>query len=674
MILHIDIETYSSIDIRTSGAYKYCESVDFEILMVAYAFDDQKIRMVDMAQGEKLPYDFVKALLDPAVKKHAHNANFERNAFRAIGYDVPIDQWHCSAVKSAYCGLPLSLEAVSEALKLGDKGKLSTGKQLIQYFSIPCKPTKTNGLRNRNFPHHDIEKWEQFKEYCINDVEAEREIGKRLDRYDIPAFERRNYILDQKINDRGIMVDVEMANNAVSIDSINTDVHMDRLKELTDLDNPNSPAQLRKWLSTVMHKEIKSLAKEPLEELIKEAEAGYWVNEEGVEVQIDRAEIVLEVLRLRQQTGKSSTKKYDAMMNCVCYDGRVHGLFQFYGASRTGRWAGRLVQLQNLPQNKMSDDTLDEARKLTRVGDYESLSMTFANVADTLSQLIRTAFIAKPGHTFAVADFSAIEARVIAWYANEIWRLDVFNTHGKIYEASASKMFNVPIEEITKGSDYRGKGKIAELALGFGGSVGALAKMGGEKMGLSHEEMAEIVQVWRGENKRIAAFWKAVNNATIEAIENPNKSVTLKLFRNLEFLFDGNSLTIKLPSGRKLFYNSATLTTNRFGSTSVKYKGTDPITKKWWWIESYGGKFVENIVQATARDILADSIQRLDRYCFNIVMHVHDEVVIEMPKTGLSNKKELEIICGIMGEPIPWAEGLPNGADGYLTDYYKKED
>lgn len=668
MKLHIDIETYSSVDIRTSGAYKYCESVDFEILMVAFATDDGRIHIVDLARGEELSPNFISALLDPAVEKHAHNANFERNAFRAIGYDVPIDQWYCSAVKSAYCGLPLSLGDVSEALKLGEKGKLSTGKSLIQYFSIPCKPTKTNGMRRRNFPEHDLEKWDQFKEYCINDVEAEREIGKRLSRYTIPEFERKNYILDQEINDRGIMVDIEMASNAITIGAESTKVHIDRLKELTELENPNSLAQLRKWLSTELQKEIKSLAKEPLEELIKEVAAGHSDNDEAVNA------TVLEVLKLRQQTGKSSTKKYDAMINCVCYDGRVHGLFQFYGASRTGRWAGRLVQLQNLPQNKMDGQSLDESRKLTKAGDYESLTMVFDNVSDTLSQLIRTAFIPKDGFTFAVADFSAIEARVIAWYANETWRLDVFNTHGKIYEASASKMFGIPIEEIGKGSGYRAKGKIAELALGFGGSTGALAKMGGEKMGLDNDEMQDIVTAWRAENKNIAAFWKAVNNAAIAAIEIPNNVITLKPFRNLEFLFDGNSLTIKLPSGRKLFYNSAALTTNRFGSTSVKYKGMDQITKKWWWIESYGGKFVENIVQATARDILVDSMQRLKSWGYKTVMHVHDEVVIELPQAGYATDKELENICKIMGEDIPWAEGLPNGADGYLTDYYKKED
>lgn len=672
MKLHIDIETYSSIDITKSGAYKYCESVDFEILMVAYAFDDQEVQIVDLASGEVLPPNFIAALLDPEVEKHAHNANFERNAFRAIGYDVPIDQWYCSAVKSAYCGLPLKLETVSEALKLGEKGKLSTGKQLIQFFAVPCKPTKVNGNRYRNFPWHDPEKWEQFKLYCINDVEAEREISKRLSRYDIPDFERKNYIIDQEINDRGIRIDQSFAENAVNIGETDRRIQITRLKEITGLNNPNSSTQLRQWLSSAMQKEIKSLAKEHVDKLMKEAAAGHWIDEDERTHSIPNPDEVSEVLELRQKTSKSSTKKYDAMIECFCYDGRAHGVFQFYGAGRTGRWAGRLIQLQNLPQNRMTDKLLDEARKLTESGSYESLSMLFDSVTDALSQLIRTSFIPKQGHTFAVADFSAIEARVIAWYANEEWRLDVFNSHGKIYEASASKMFGVPIEQITKGSEYRDLGKIAELALGFGGAVGALARMGGEALGLELEKMHEIVKVWRGENERITSFWKAVSLATIGAIREPNNLIILKDFRNLEFLFDGNSLTIKLPSGRKLFYNSATLTTNRFGSTSVKYKGIDSTTKKWWWIESYGGKFVENIVQATARDILADSMQRLNHAGFEIVMHVHDEVVCEINKVH-DPENQLKKICDIMGEPIPWAEGLPNKADGYLTDYYKKD-
>jgi DNA polymerase len=650
--LHIDIETYSSIDIKTAGAYKYCESIDFEILMVAYAFDDEPIQIVDLAQGENLPIEFLEALQNPQVEKHAHNANFERNAFRAVGYDIPIEQWHCSAVKSAYCGLPLSLEMVSKALKLEEKGKLATGKALIRYFCIPCKPTNANDKRMRNMPWHDLEKWDEFKKYCINDVEAEREIDNRLQAYAIPEFERRNYILDQEINDRGIMIDLNMAKNAFDIDTQHSAILTDKMIDLTGLENPNSPAQLKKWLGDAMQKEVTSLAKSELPTLIEEAES----------------EAVTKVLKLRKKSSKTSTKKYVAMMNCACDDDRAHGLFQFYGANRTGRWAGRLVQLQNLPQNHISD--LEQARSAFASGDYDLVTMLYENVSDTLSQLIRTAFIAKPGHTFAVADFSAIEARVIAWLANEKWRLDVFSTHGKIYEASASMMFGVPIEKIDKGSDLRTKGKIAELALGYQGALGALKKMGGESMGLTDSEMTDIVKKWRNKNPQITKLWKHVEAAAKRAIKT-RKKVILSRFRNLEFEYDGNVLTIQLPSGRKLFYQSPAMTTNRFGQESIKYKGLDQVTKKWWWVDSYGGKFVENIVQAIARDLLADSMLRLDENGFDIVMHVHDEAICEIPEEN--SDELLDEMCDIMGTEVPWAEGLPLVADGYVTPFYKKD-
>lgn len=650
--LHIDIETYSSIDIMTAGAYKYCESIDFEILMIAYAFGDEPIRMIDLAQGDKMPSEFIEALLDPTVEKHAHNANFERNSFRAIGYDIPVEQWHCSAVKAAYCGLPLSLAMVSEALKLEEKGKLATGKALIQYFSIPVKPTKTNGMRERNFPEHDLEKWEEFKLYCINDVEAEREIGKRLKQYEIPNFERINYILDQQINDRGILVDMVMASNANKLDEIHSAVMAEELTKITGLENPNSPAQLKQWLSLAMGKEITTLAKEAVDTLVEEAES----------------EAVKQVLSLRKKSSKSSTKKYVAMLNCAGDDNRVRGLFQFYGANRTGRWAGRLVQLQNLPQNHLKD--LEQARALIVKGDYEDAALCYDDISNVLSQLIRTTFIAKENHTFAVADFSAIEARVIAWLANEKWRLEVFASHGKIYEASASMMFGVPIEQITKGSELRDKGKIAELALGYQGALGALSKMGGERMGLSTEDMNKIVRLWRKKNAAIVDLWAAVNEAAIRAIKT-KIPVVLTKFRNLKFEFNGEALTIELPSGRKLFYPSATTTVNRFGAESVKYKGLDRLTKKWWWVDSYGGKFVENIVQAIARDLLAYSMQQLDAAGFEIAMHVHDEAVAEVDKT--KGEEKLEEMCDIMGQEVPWALGLPLKADGYITDFYKKD-
>lgn len=650
--LHIDIETYSSIDIMTAGAYKYCESVDFEILMIAYAFDDEPIRMIDLALGDKIPQEFLDALMDPTIEKHAHNANFERNSFRAIGYDVPIEQWYCSAVKAAYCGLPLSLAMVSEALKLEEKGKLSTGKALIRFFSVPIKPTKANGMRERNFPEHDMEKWEEFKLYCINDVEAEREIGKRLEAYTIPEFERINYILDQQINDRGILVDIDMAKNAYHIDELHSAVMSEQLTKLTGLDNPNSPAQLKQWLSLAMGKEITTLAKEAMDTLVEEAES----------------EAVKEVLSLRKKSSKSSTKKYVAMLNCACHDDRVRGLFQFYGANRTGRWAGRLVQLQNLPQNHLKD--LEQARTLIASGDYELAAMFYDDISNVLSQLIRTTFIAKKKCTFAVADFSAIEARVIAWLANEKWRLDVFATHGKIYEASASMMFNVPIESVTKGSELRDKGKISELALGYQGALGALRQMGGEKMGLTDMEMDRIVKLWRKKNPSIVKLWYEVNEAAIRAVKT-HKPVILTAFRNLKFDFNGEVLTIELPSGRKLFYQQATIATNRFGQESVKYKGLDQVTKKWWWVDSYGGKFVENIVQAIARDLLAYSMQQLDKAGFSLVMHVHDEAVAEVDKT--KGEELLEQMCDIMGTEVPWALGLPLKADGYITDFYKKD-
>lgn len=650
--LHIDIETYSSVDIRSSGVYKYCESIDFEILMVAYALDSDEVKIVDLAQGERLPEEFMQAMYNPMVEKHAHNANFERNCFRAIGIDVPINQWHCTAVKAAYCGLPISLEAVSSVLELNDKGKLATGKALIRYFCIPCKLTKDN--RQRNMPQDNIEKWEQFKEYCIQDVVAEMAIHDLLEQYEIPDSERQFYILDQEINDRGILVDQTLVSNAMSIDSEESKELITRLSHITNLENPNSAAQLKKWLSTSMQKEVTSLAKEEIDTLL--AEAG--------------SATVREVLNIRKKASKTSTKKYDSIMNCVCDDSRIHGVFQFYGANRTGRWAGRLVQLQNLPQNHLPQkpiDILDQARNAVLECDHELLSMLHDDVSSVLSQLIRTAFVAKKDHTFAVADFSAIEARVIAWLADERWRLEVFRTHGKIYEASAAMMFGVPIEDIKKGSDLRTKGKIAELALGYQGSIGALKNMGGEAMGLSDDEMDSIVKRWRLKSPNIVKLWKNVEEAAIRAITLHKEVKT----SNLVFNCNGSVLTIQLPSGRKLFYQSPALSKNRWGQTSIKYKGLDQTTKKWWWIDSYGGKLVENIIQAISRDVLADSMLRLKKEGYNTVMHVHDEVVCEIPNDG--QQHDLEDINSILSAEITWAKGLPLTADGYLTTYYKKD-
>jgi DNA polymerase len=651
--LHIDIETYSSIDIKTAGAYKYMESVDFEILMTGFAFDDEPVELIDMAQGEQLPKRFIEGLNNPSIEKHAHNANFERRAFIVYGYDVDAAEWRCSAVKAAYCGLPSSLDGASKALKLGDDGKSAAGKALIKFFSCPIKGTKKNDYRVRNFPHHDLEKWEEFKQYCIQDVEAEREIDNRLLQYEIPEFERQNYILDQKINDKGIMTDLVLAQSAYDVDMTFTNGIKAEVKKITGLDNPNSPAQLKKWLSAKMRKEIKTLAKDGIGDLIDEAGPGD----------------VTDVLNFRRKLGKTSTKKYLAMLKCTCDDGRAHGLLQFYGASRTGRWAGRLVQLQNLPQNHLTD--LAEARTLIRSGDYDHISMVYDDISSVLSQLIRTALVAKPNHTFAVADFSAIEARVIAWLAGEKWREDVFRSHGKIYESSASMMFNVPIEKVTKGSDLRAKGKVAELALGYQGAVGALMQMGGEKMGLSEMEMKAIVTKWRKASPNIVALWKDMENCAKISVRGHKKVISK--FKGIEFDCDKNALTVKLPSGRKLFYWNPVFKKNQWGNDAIAYRGIDSVTKQWLHIDTYGGKLTENIVQAIARDLLALSMLNLDAKGYDIVMHVHDEAACEIPFNEQTNEDTLEDMCRIMGIEAPWAKGLPLAADGYLTPFYKKD-
>lgn len=648
--LHIDVETYSSVDIRESGSYKYMESIDFEILMVAFAFDDGPIEIVDLAQGEELPDYFLIALHNDTIEKHAHNATFERNAFSAIGHKTPANVWYCNAVKSAYCGLPLSLEGVSKALKLGEKGKSATGKALIKYFSIPQKPKK--GPEYRNFPSADLQKWQEFKDYCIMDVEAEREISNILEKYEIPEFERINYILDQKINDRGILVDLEFARVAYQIDKKFVGEVKKIIKDITGVDNPNSPAQLKDWLGSQMQKEITTLAKDAIGGLIEEAGPGP----------------VSDVLNYRKKISKTSVKKYAAMLACACEDNRVRGLFQFYGANRTGRWAGRLVQLQNLTKNYMND--IENARAVLRSGDYELLKLLYDDLSSILSQLIRTAFIAGEGKTFAVADFSAIEARVLSWLASEEWREEVFRTHGKIYEASASMMFGVPIEEVTKGSDYRHKGKTAELALGYQGSIGAMKTMGGEAMGMSEIEMKSIVNKWRKANPRIVNLWDDMNECAIAAVKNRNKTIHSS-HKDIQFYCDDKALTIRLPSGRKLFYWNPALKPNKFGQESVAYRNMDQKTKQWLYTDTYGGKIVENIVQAISRDILADAMQRLDANGFDIVMHVHDEDIAEVPLEN--SEQSLEKMCNIMGEEIPWAKGLPLAADGYLTRFYMKD-
>lgn len=656
--LHIDVETYSSVDITKCGSYAYFESPDFEILILAYCFvdrdgDSRTPRVIDLAQGEKIPPFFLRMLQNSEVEKHAHNANFERNAFKAIGYDVPAEQWHCSAVQAGYCGLPMSLDGATKALKMGDAGKSAEGKALIKYFSCPVKPTKANGGRFRNLPKHDPIKWEKYKEYCAQDVRAEMGL---LDHPQVRPFkntqtERLNYILDQKINDRGVNVDVAMAQNAIAINQIFKDDVIVQLKKLTGLVNPNSPVQLQKWLSSSLKKDIPNLQKETVVSLIKEHKTG----------------LAVEVLRLRQQGSKTSNKKFDAMIKYALSTGIAHGLTYFYGAFRTGRWAGRAVQLQNLPRNKMK--LLDAARKMVKAGDYEGLTMTFDSISKVLSELIRTALIPSLGNLFGVADYSAIEGRITAWLAGEQWRLGVFAGDGKIYEASASMMFGIPIESIGKGSEYRDKGKIAELALGFGGSVGALKTMGGESMGLSESEMKNIVDRWRKASPKIVEMWYEFERCALLALKT-RKPVTSKL-KNIVFDYKHKTLTILLPSGRMLCYNNPAIGQNKWGGECVTYMGKHQKTGQWVRVDSWGGKLSENIIQAIARDLLADGMRRLDRAGFDIVMHVHDEVVADIPNE--SPDYIVSEMCRILGEPVKWAPGLGTPAEGFTTPYYKKD-
>jgi len=653
--LHIDVETFSSVDITNCGSYKYFESPDFEILILCYCIMDggaiKAVKTVDLANGQKMSRTFLEMLQDPSVEKHAHNANFERNAFKAIGYDVPVEQWHCSAVKAGYCGLPMSLDAATKALNNGEAVKDAEGKALIRYFSCPVKPTKTNGFRLRNLPKHNPEKWEKYKAYCAQDVVAEMWLLDQLAGFEIPKTERLNYFLDQKINDRGVNIDVEMATNAILIDNRFKLEVVDRLKEITGLVNPNSPAQLKQWLSSSLQQDINTLAKDNVQALIKEHKRGAAV----------------EVLKLRVMGSKTSTKKFEAMTNYATDGGTAHGLLYFYGGSRTGRWAGRAVQLQNLPRNKMK--LLDQARNLVKSGNYDGLTMTFDNLPKVLSELIRTAIIPKENNILAVADYSAIEGRVTAWLAGEQWRLDVFAGDGKIYEASASMMFNVPIESIGKGSEYRDKGKIAELALGFGGSVGALKTMGGEAMGLSESQMKDIVDRWRKASPSIVRMWYEFERCAILALKT--RAPTISKLKGVTFQYKHKCLTIQLPSGRKLIYRDAVLSKNKWDGESIKYKGKNQITGQWGWVETYGGKLSENIIQAIARDLLADGMRRLDAAGFDIVLHVHDEVAADIPNE--STDYVLSEMCRILGEEVPWAKGLGSPAEGFITNYYKKD-
>lgn len=659
--IEIDIETYSSVSLPKCGVYKYAESPDFEILLFGYSIDGGKVRTIDLACGEEIPADILDALADDSVTKWAFNAQFERVCLSRYLADMGISpdpfhdnhplsrecarflnpgSWRCSMVWSAYMGLPLSLEGVGAVLGL-EKQKLTEGKDLIRYFSVPCNPTKSNGGRTRNLPEHDTEKWQRYKVYNIRDVETEMQIQQKLSKFPVPEEIWEEYHIDQEINDRGIRVDMPLVEQAIAIDELSRKRLTAAMKDITDLDNPNSVVQMKSWLSD-NGLETETLGKKAVATLIEET---------GGEVS--------EALSLRQQLAKSSVKKYQAMQNAACRDNRCRGMFQFYGANRTGRFAGRLVQLQNLPQNHMED--LADARALVRNGDFDALDMLYEDIPDTLSQLIRTAFIPADGQKFYVADFSAIEARVIAWFAGEDWRTQVFQDGCDIYCASASQMFKVPVEKHGVNGHLRQKGKIAELALGYGGSVGALKAMGALDMGLAEEELQPLVNAWRQSNPHIVRFWWDVDTAVKKVIKQ-RKAQTVK---GVKFFYQSGMLFITLPSGRTLAYVKPRIGENRFGGESVTYEGVGG-TKKWERIESYGPKFVENIVQATSRDILMYAMKTLR--CCSIVAHVHDELIIEA-----NPRMSLEVLCEQMARVPPWAKGLILRADGYTCDFYRKD-
>lgn len=643
-LLAIDIETYSEVDLPKSGVYAYSDSPSFEILLFAYAFNDEPTQIVDLACGEVLPERVRRALDDPTVIKTAFNAAFERTCIsRYLGKQLSPESWQCTAVQSAMLALPLSLDGVGEVLKIQRK-KLKEGADLVRYFSLPCKPTKSNGGRTRNRPADAPEKWERFKEYCIRDVDAEREIREKLHNFPIPDSEMMLYRMDQEINDRGILVDRELVAGAVECDNRYKDLVTARAYELTGLENPNSPAQIKGWL-TDRGVSVDSLDKKAVKGLISDAQGE-----------------VLEVLQLRLLMAKTSVKKYEAIERSVCSDGRVHGLLQFYGANRTGRWAGRLVQVQNLPQNHIQQ--LELCRELVKRRDLETLDMLFDSTPGVLSELIRTAFIPKRGCRFVVADFAAIEARVLAWFSGEQWRLNTFAEGGDIYCASASQMFGVPVVKHAENGHLRQKGKIAELALGYGGSVGALTAMGALEMGMQEEELQPLVNQWRGSNPHITKFWWDVDAAAVKAV----KEKTTVPYGNLCFSYESGILFVTLPSGRRLSYIKPRMCENRYGRDSLSYEGVGE-SKKWMRIETYGPKLVENIVQGTARDLLAYAMLQLRNAGFDIVMHIHDEAVLEVPE-GVSSVDE---ICRIMAVAPDWATGLPLRADGYECPFYKKD-
>lgn len=642
--LSIDIETFSDIDLIKCGVYKYADSPAFEILLFAYSIDDGEINIIDLVNGEELPEEIAEAIKSDTVIKTAFNAQFERVCLsKHLGILLDPSSWYCTAVQAAELSLPSSLADVGAALGL-ERQKMTEGKELIKYFCVSCKPTKSNGGRTRNMPGDAPEKWALFKEYCKRDVDVERQIAKKLEMYPISESEHRLYVLDQRINDRGVLVDLELARQAVKLNSIQTAVATEQAYTLTGLENPNSVAQLKAWL-TENGVEIESLSKKAVAALADETDGD-----------------IQEMLHLRLLMSKTSVKKYEAVMHSVCRDNRVRGMMRFCGASRTGRWSGNILQPQSLPQNHLPDLTL--ARDIVKDGDFEMLNMTFGNVPNALSELIRTVLIPKPNHRFIVADFSAIEARVLSWLAGEQWRLDTFRNGGDIYCASASQMFRVPVEKHGVNGHLRQKGKISELACGYGGSVGALKNMGAVEMGVPEDELQGLINDWRNANPHIVKLWTEVGNTAMKAI----KEKTIVSLGKLVFMYERGILFIRLPSGRRLSYIKPRIGTNRFGGDSITYMGVGA-SKKWERLETFGGKLVENIVQAIARDLLASAMMNVANAGYNIVFHVHDEIIAEAP----DGQGSVDEMCMLMSINPDWADGIPLSADGYECEYYRKD-
>ena len=642
-ILAADIESFSDVDLIKCGVYAYADSPAFEILLFAYSFDGGETQIIDLAQGEKLPAEVEDAIFDVSVTKTAYNANFERTCLsKHFGRYIPPESWHCSAVQAAMLALPRSLEDVGRVLGL-DEQKMKEGKELIRYFCVPCKPTKANGGRIRNLPCHAPEKWELFKTYCKRDVDVEKSIRRKLHNFPIPESEMELYRIDQRINDRGVLVDMKLVRNAVSCERLHKEVVTKRAYELTGLENPNSVAQLKGWLGD-KGMEAESLSKKAVAEMIAETDGE-----------------VEELLRLRLMLAKTSVKKYEAIERSACSDGRVHGMLMFYGANRSGRWSGKNVQLHNLPKNYLPD--LELARNLVKQGRFEDIELLYDSTPNVLSELIRTAFIPKPGCRFVVADFSAIEARVMGWLSGEEWVLDVFRGDGKLYEMTASRMFGIPMEEIGKGSPERAKGKVASLSCQYGGSKNGLISMGALDMGLTEEELPPLVAAWRKANPHMVQFWWDVDAAAIKAVTEKQKTKVGKII----FEYKSGILFITLPSGRKLSYVKPRMAVNRFGRDGLTYEGISE-NKKWSRIETYGPKLVENIVQGTARDLLAEAMLRVEKKGYPIVMHCHDEIIAEVPEGSGS----VDEMCEIMAVQPKWAEGLPLRADGFECRFYKK--